>query len=236
MYLYPRYLIDQFYSSGLSLGQRIDILDLFSRAAIKHSGINFDQKDTTSTQQPDAKQDQERIGTILRMSKKLQQNRVKTRSNKSGPVLAAWLFPLLGRFAMNRDSYNVFKDDTTILLQSMVRTCGVLVYCAMNTVEARQIAQEYFSFLWSLRGFVVKRQEFDGPKILLVPSSPRPDLVRELLFGFQVIFNILPDSILSDTFQDYWSSLQYWLAQVFESGTAEVQRDAAMVLKRREGG
>ncbi|KAI8912063.1 telomere length regulation protein-domain-containing protein [Powellomyces hirtus] len=221
-------LIGNFYDRQIGFPKRLDVLQCIAKAAV---AMRTGEKASLTTSNPSTHVSQE-----LQVAKSKKDPRFRPRPNEFAPHAWTVLRLLIGGFEYRNVTSTVFSGaHGRILLGKLITTAGVVVHCAGNTLESRQIARQYFDFIWSLRLI---------DDINTTTNTSLGSLRHSILFGISVIFASMPTFLLNEEFGNpAFSStsasevnyVQAWLLDILASDPKpETRQLAVSVLKQTE--
>ncbi|KAI9093763.1 telomere length regulation protein-domain-containing protein [Phlyctochytrium arcticum] len=163
-------LLNSFFGRNLAIQQRVDILNSLGLGALRLS--NHDVAGNNGKMP--------KIVDAVGMARK----RPTTSPNSFGPLAASFLLPLLSR-AHEIRLLTLGVTLEVLLLTRILMTAGTILLCARNTIDARRLARQFYSYLLSFKSEQYARQD---------------RVVKAVLFGLHTIISVLPRSILIDEF------------------------------------
>ncbi|KAJ3020382.1 TEL2, telomere maintenance protein 2 [Thoreauomyces humboldtii] len=212
--LAAKFIASKLYTRHISFRQRMDILSCMGKAALELSAASFRQSAVDSA------------GSAQGLTKRTP--RPQPRANSFAPHATSFLLALLGGFEAASFASTIFAGAPgRILLGKLITTAGIFVHAAGNSIETRQLARQYFDFIWTLR--------------LLDVADTQGSLRQPILFGISVIFTVLPNFLLQDEFGQASGSggaselttVQMWLIDVLATEPKPSIRDLAVSILRR---
>ncbi|XP_064614424.1 telomere length regulation protein TEL2 homolog [Liolophura sinensis] len=203
------YLTGEFYGENYNLRQRLDILEVLSRAAQDlASPVKQGESDRPKAVQqvselssPESWQDvvRKRIEQkTRRFAKGSSQPKPVSVANKFAPVAGLFFFPLLLQYDRKQNTLDLLGRDS-LVLSRLVYTLGVVIHAAVHTPIVRQMGATGLEFIWALR------YHGDGSVRLSV------------LFTCAMLFLSVPANFLVNELQQEVTEVKHWLQDVAET-------------------
>ncbi|CAH1794474.1 unnamed protein product [Owenia fusiformis] len=208
------YLTNEFFERNYNLRQRMDILEVLAAAAqelsqpkelgaIPSSHIQPIPDNTQAAANSDDQHDwreivQKRIDSkTRRFGKGRTQPPVPQVNNKFAEVAGCFFFPLLKNFDRKENTFDLLGEDH-IVLGRLMYTLGIIVYAAINTPIARQMATSLLEFIWILR------------------YHPEATVRQGLLFALSMMLLSIPGFVLMADLQSEISETKEWLEDLVD--------------------
>lgn len=212
-----QYLCQQFHLDvgKYAIATRMLMLDILSAAAkTLSSPKNTDKQDSTNTISVKTKSSEPDWCSIVKArienhSRRFCQPKKAPKlgaENKFANVAGSFLFPLLRgsgktvpRIEYRANAKECTQEESTLLLVHFLRTCALIVSCAVNSTAATRMGKELLEATWSFR----------------FHSEAR---VREaVIAGLAAVVIAVPASRLSSEFFDELLEARLWLDDVVDS-------------------
>ncbi|EGD80552.1 hypothetical protein PTSG_11688 [Salpingoeca rosetta] len=230
------FLIEQFYTTELSLGHRRLILNTLVLGAVRLSGRNPTAQDTTASlgvhdastaTAPKADEKDEREMTAdeivqQRLEKKTRRfhpsffdktrRQPSSQHNRFHDVAGEFFFPLIAKYDQPIRTMRMLEQDM-FMLSLLLRALGTCMYCAAFAPIFPRMAMTFCEFALSL---------------LYITDA---DMHQALLSALLMMVECAPAHLLLTDLRPFLTELRCWIEEVMESSPApECRRLAASIL------
>lgn len=190
-----QYLTREFYERNYNIRQRLDILDVLSSAARElsqplSSTDTIHSNDAPSSEGYKTKPDETHWSAIVQARIESKTRRFSKGVTRPSPTpvpsrfakVAGWFFyPLMSQFDKRESCLDLLGCDH-ILLQRILSTLGIVMFCASNAPSISPMARALIQFTWCFRYHVQPgvRQAVLGAVIMMTVAVPPFLLMSDL--------------------------------------------------------
>lgn len=214
-----KYLTHQFYERNYNLRQRMDILEVLATSAQELSQPNQSvpkpsNEIVASSSTPDPEDwhsvVQRRIESKTRRFVKGPSRPVPApQINRFAGVAGQFFYPLMKNYDRRENTFDLIGEDS-LVLGRLVYTLGVIMYCAVNTMEAKKMGATLLEYVWVLRLHTDRM------------------VCHAILFAVSMVMLSVPAHILLSDLQTEVMEMKNWLEDVVEKSIDKESRKLAV--------
>lgn len=216
--LSARCLLDDilFEEGGITLGRRIELLNVLMCAAKELSGVGQDQTDVGKLENCNTdKLVKEQAGKVIRRRRIRKREASNSRSsNKFAPHAVFFVFSLLRGFAHTKENRSIWDngdDDGCQMIGTFLYTLGTLIECSGKGLSTPKLAVEVFQFS------------------LLFRLADRPHVRQAVLYSLYICIQHVDEEFLFDVVHSNFDIVRY-LTHSSSSDPNEKCRQLALMI------
>lgn len=150
------YLCTEFYGNHVSISQRIDILEIFSDAALELSNRSIQDIEVSSqfsktSQNSDINNEinakiKERYPSETRIWGTMNRKESKALKNNFLPYSKDMFYQIVRNYDDPENAFRLFGEDS-LLLSKLLQTLGIIIYCCGDTSEGSELSITSLNFV-----------------------------------------------------------------------------------------
>ncbi|OWF49242.1 Telomere length regulation protein TEL2-like [Mizuhopecten yessoensis] len=218
-----KYLTYQFYERNYNLRQRMDILEVLAASAqeLSHPSQSVPKpysKDSALTPGPTQAPTPEDWHSVVQKRIESKTRRFVKGPSRPGPapkinkfagVAGQFFYPLMKHYDRRENTFDLIGEDS-LILGRLIYTLGVIMYCAVNTMEAKRMGATLLEYVLVLR--------FHTDRIVC----------HAILFAVSMVILSVPAHVLLSDLQGEVMEMKSWLEDVAEKGIDKESRKLAV--------
>ncbi|XP_033735198.1 telomere length regulation protein TEL2 homolog [Pecten maximus] len=223
-----QYLTYEFYERNYNLRQRMDILEVLAASAQElsqpcQSVPSSKVSSPTPTPVPSSEVSsltqtpEDWHGVVQRRIESKTRRFVKGPSrpvsvpqiNKFAGVAGQFFYPLMKHYDRRENTFDLIGEDS-LILGRLIYTLGVIMYCAVNTMEAKRMGSTLLEYIWVLR-FHTDRM-----------------VCHAILFAVSMVILSVPAHFLLTDLQTEVMEMKSWLEDVADKAIDRESRKLAV--------